>query len=191
LAGWMVPSSAVALQWYPSSTNLAGEGFFGLRRATTGTLVDYIECSSTVTGKTPWSGGSNELGLTFKASNCHTNRAAAAGVSGPTGPIILIPTYSRGGGAGGGEVVVKSGTTYTFTVTEWGTTCTLKVNYNAGTWAPGFSLDPSAYWADLDLNSVPISVTVTATGYFPTACGSSGTWYLDTFHQIRPSFGIN
>jgi len=100
---------------------------------------------------------------------------------------VLVAT-----GYGGGDVVVPYGTKYTITVNVGAiSTCTFKVNENGGTYKPqGFTVYNSYWSSELNLNAVPVSVSITGTGQYASWCGTSGTWYLDTYSQVWPYLEI-
>lgn len=181
---------AAALGWYPASTTITGEPFFGITRAQSSGLIRYIECgNSNLSGKTPVAGfngwTSPELSVSLGVSSCRAMGSLNVSASGPTGPIKLIAKRESWSGVGGGDVVIPWGTTYTFSLNQiWN--CTFKVNFNGGVFAPdAFTFN---YLAELDINRVPVHVEVS--GPSATICGTSTAWYLDAWYRVRPSIYI-
>lgn len=208
VASLALVSSSSAAVWMPPGTSIydGASSFVLLRTAGTG-AISYVECQSTVTGKTPGTANGSlkgsELAATFQLSNCY-GAGVPVSVSAPTGPIELIarkPTWSPkyGPTSGGGDVRIPPKTTYDLKIKFggplFGLDCTLHVNKESHTfWENGFSLAPdfsSLYPPEWAINKVPVGVQVSG----PTAskCAQSAKWVIDTYHpgtnphlQIHP-----
>lgn len=178
---------AVALGWYPASTTMSGTGFFGIARPNSA-FIRYIECSSQLLGTTPPAGfngqTSSELFVSLSQSNCYVSGGFSAVSSVSTGKVLLIARSPSWGGSGGGDVILRDGTTFTFSLSS--PNCTYRVNppSHVSGKLNGFT----QFYSELSINKV--EVYVEATGVSTFACGGSGMWYLDTWHSVQPPLVI-
>lgn len=188
--GLVIPTDSSAAVWYPKNTSVYDGNSHLLLARTSGTgYIRYIECKSTLTGKTygPIYGYS-ELVSTISVSGCTANgEGLGVASSGPTGSISFIakkPSVDPYGPVtGGGDVRIPSTTSYEFQINIFGNfwKCTLTVNKGVQTYVgEAFTIRNSYLSPEWGINKMPISVSVG--GPNASQCASSSTWVLDTWH---------